>query len=240
MKSIITSALSAIILFVFIAGPAQATLLTIGQVTYGGSDYNLIYDNDAPFGSVIWLDYTHASVSWRDQMSWANSLNMPAVLEYTFILNSGYSLIWDGEWRLPSTIDGPYEYGYDGSSTFGFNITSSEMGHLFYNELGNLGYYDLRGSVNPDYGLVGAGPFQNLKADMYWTETTYAVAPFNAWVFTTATGSQDVRHKGGGYHPGLAVRSGRLEITPVPEPSTLLLLVSGLGVIVSFRKKFRS
>ena len=42
-------------------GRAQALLTTIGTADYLGNTYNLIYDNSSPFGSIVWLDYTHGA-----------------------------------------------------------------------------------------------------------------------------------------------------------------------------------
>jgi len=53
--------LAALALIGAVAGTASANLITIGQATYGGSNYNLIYDNDS---SLVWLDYSNQSEEW--------------------------------------------------------------------------------------------------------------------------------------------------------------------------------
>ncbi len=53
----------------------QAALTTIGQAQYGGQNYNLIWDNDSPFGSIVWLDYTNNYNTWQNQMNWVAGLN---------------------------------------------------------------------------------------------------------------------------------------------------------------------
>ena len=50
----VTKALTLALLMAALAVPAGATLLTIGTASYGGNNYNLIYDNDSPFGSIVW------------------------------------------------------------------------------------------------------------------------------------------------------------------------------------------
>ncbi len=157
-------------------GVAQATLTTIGTATYndgtGAKDYNLIWDDDNNGNSVVWLDYTNARASWQAQRSWALSLG--TALSVT--LNAGVSVTWDSSWRLPNTVDGVGigKYGYEGPDengnydyTYGYNLTNSEMGHLYYEELGNLGKVDTDGSYPSDYGLKNTGDFNNLVASWY-------------------------------------------------------------------------
>ncbi len=46
---------------------AQAELMTIGTAAYGGSDYNLIWDDNNNGNSVVWLDYTNDRTNWGAQ-----------------------------------------------------------------------------------------------------------------------------------------------------------------------------
>ena len=69
------------------SGMAKATLTTIGTATYGGQNYNLIYEDNQ---HLVWLDYTHVYAYWDNQMSWAAGLNNPGVLTYN--LNPGVSI----------------------------------------------------------------------------------------------------------------------------------------------------
>ena len=39
-----------------VVGTANASLITIGTASYGGSDYNLIYEDDSIDGGLVWLD----------------------------------------------------------------------------------------------------------------------------------------------------------------------------------------
>ncbi|MCP4368694.1 MAG: hypothetical protein GY797_11375, partial [Deltaproteobacteria bacterium] len=113
---------------------AQAGLTTIGTAAYGGSDYNLIWDDNNNGNSVVWLDYTNDLTDWQSQKDWALGLGS-AITSYN--IDPGYAVTWaDADWRLPTTVDGPYVFGYDGTTTGGYNITNSEMGHLYYDELG--------------------------------------------------------------------------------------------------------
>jgi hypothetical protein len=144
----------------------------------------LIYDTDL---NITWYDYTKSKANWYDQVAWAGGLSAGGVTG----------------WRLPSTVDGPWVMGYNGNTTAGYSITTSEMGHLFYTELGNKGYCDLNGVGNQsDWGLVNKGPFTNLiffldwpsaKDAYYWSSTKFSGNAEQAWVFNLSTGEQEPR-----------------------------------------------
>lgn len=196
-------------------GIATADLLTFGSVTYNGSNYNLIYDGDQ---GLIWLDYTSTmGAGWDYYIKWVSELNAPGALTYNF--NSGVEVTWNGDWRLPNTVDGKRVWGYDGTTTAGFNITTSEMGNLFYKTLGNRGCYDARGKLKPGWihdaawGLKNKGPFTNLYADTYWSDTEYEAYTEQAWAFNFSTGAQTntiFKHLGSRVI-AMAVRPGRVD-----------------------------
>ena len=229
-----------LLLLVF-SGSALAALEVIGTAVYQGSSYNLIWDDDNNGNSVIWLDYTQAQATWQNQMDWAAGLDPDGAGDsegqLTITWNPGISVTWsDAAWRLPATVDGTWVYGCDGSTTGGYNITNSEMGHLFYTELGNLGCKDT--SCNPSsgcqtgYGLQNQAPFQNLIASRYWSGLEYAANPAYAWLFTFDIGYQyyDFDQLHNGY--GLALRSGQVVNGSIPTLSEWgqILLVVMLGV----------
>ena len=222
-----------------IVTPAQAQLTTIGTADYLGNSCNLIYDNESPFGPIVWLDYTHGVDVWANQVAWAGSLDT-ALQPANYHLNAGVTVNWGGGWRLPSTVDGLYVGdSFDGTTPTGYNNTSSEMGHLYYTELGNLGYFDTSGNFQPGYGLLKTGDFQHLVAGFYWSGTEYAAYPGAAWYFNE--GYQNAWYENDLTYGGsaLAVRPGLVEMTSaaVPEPSTFLLLGAGLGGLVFWRKR---
>ncbi len=155
---------------------ANAALTNLGTDSLGNP---LIYDSDF---NITWYDYTKSQDTWDNQMTWASGLTV----------NFG-GTIYD-DWRLPSTVDGPYVWGNDGTTTAGYNITSSEMGHLFYTELGNKGYCSTSGYCpQAGWGLKNEGPFTHLDpVGYYWSSTEYAATPSNAWFFNFYTGAQQL------------------------------------------------
>ena len=65
--------LGTMFLFVFISGPANAALTTIGTAGYEGGNYNLIYDDEQ---ELVWLNYYHNVYGneWQDEVDWASGL----------------------------------------------------------------------------------------------------------------------------------------------------------------------
>jgi hypothetical protein len=225
------AALSTGLALLGMAGIAQAALTSIGTATYGGSDYNLIWDDDNNGNSVVWLDYTNNPAKWLDQNAWAAGLDS----SLTYNIDSAYNVTWDdGAWRLGSTVDGVPEIGYDGTTTAGFNITSSEMGHLFYEELENLGYFDTSGNTQSGYGLQNTGDFDNLVEAWYWSGAECANVSDGAWYFDMYRGGQSYYNQNN-LGRGLAVRSG--QVSAVPVPGAIWLLGSGLTSLVALARR---
>jgi hypothetical protein len=242
---------------------SHATLYDRGTDARGNK---LIYDSDL---DITWYDYTEVvSDSSVVKQVYAPDLS----LSYN---NWGGSVDWAGDltvgfggtvyddWRLPSTIDGLVVHGNDGTTTAGYNIVSSELGHLFYEELWNKGYYDASGTYVGDgnYGMNNMGIFKNLLSSWNVETTLYLSGTYvggvkpdksthlDEWFFDFADGKQDVRQElDWDFYQGLyvvrnnfygliAVRDGDVSALVTPEPSTYLLLGSGIAGLIVWRRK---
>ncbi len=213
------------------SGVVNAALTVIGTASYDSDgngtaeDYKMIYLDDGPFGPITWLDYTKIADNWQNQVSWASGLGGNLTVNLDPVYTS--TIDWSTGWRLPETADGSYVYGYDGTTTAGYNITTSEMGYLFYEALGNKGYYDTSGNgPQSGWGLQNTFDFDNLLADFYWSGTEYSPNPHSAWDFYFGYGYQGNYDKSS-HNYALAVRPG--DVSAVPVPGTVLLLASGLA-----------
>ena len=191
-----------VLVFCFsLSGTVNATLILRGSDTLGN---NLIYDTDL---DITWYDFSNPETFWQDQIDWATDLS----------IDFGGTIFDD--WRLPTTVDDP--------SSNGFNITTSEMGHLFYDELGGTAGSPISGSGDPDLGL-----FVNLQDDVYWSGTDFATNFGEAWAFTFRTGNQStIIFNSTTKFVAMAVRDGDVGGNSVPEPTTLALLALGLAGI---------
>ncbi len=166
-------------------------------------------------------------------MSWDNAVAWVDGLEY---YDSVRGVIWT-DWRLPTILDGPDVYGWDGTTTRGYNIITSEMGYMYYENLGNLGYRSTDGTYpQPGYGLNNTDLFDNLQSYTYWSGTDYNSNSNYAWYFNFRGGGQFPLTKNNTYN-AWAVHDG--DIGAVPIPSSIWLLGSGLLGLVGVRRKLR-
>lgn len=203
------------VVMLFVTVPGHADPL----VNNGG---NLIWDPDQ---NITWYNPVPTYMTWNQAMAWAAGLKVGGVTG----------------WQLPSALNADGSGPIDGA----YNVTGSEMGHLYYVELGNLAIYLPDGSLQPGGGLTNIGPFVNLQSNTYWSGTAIAATDEYGRRYAIAFGFE------GGYQGDrtqdssylvLAVHSGDVTVPPnaVPEPAAIPLLGFGLiGLAGGLRRKFR-
>jgi hypothetical protein len=226
--------LCTMVLVLGFVGTSNAFLYDRGNGLIYDSDQNITWLQDANlaatenFGvSGIESGSYIGFMSWNTAEAWIEAMN---TADY-----KGYN-----NWRLPTTVDGPcVVWGYDGTTTAGYNITTSEMGYMYYVNLGNKGLVATDGTdPQPGWGLNNVGPFINLQSYDYWSGTEYSANPGLAWDFLFYYGLQGLGVKDPDeYHYAWAVRDG--DVSAVPIPGAGWLLGSGLIGLVEFGRKFR-
>lgn len=255
-KILNTLVLSASLLCVSQSANAGLIARTFTDATFGTVDayyddvLKITWLKDANFAKTSGYD-ADGRMTWFTALVWAESLFIGGV----------------GGWRLPSVqaLNGQsfnYNRTYDGSSDFGYNITSSmnEMAYMFNVNLGLGGYCDTATSTATTCGNEGGSQWHNtawnrvidtanlgnnididnLMSYVYWSERGFGQSANSAWAFTTLEGYQDYYGKSSSIY-GWAVRDGDVgaplpPTTSVPEPTTLAIFGLGLLGLVLRRK----
>lgn len=198
--------------------------------------------------NVTWLrDVTgNGLMSWTDATNWVDGLDI-----------AGYS-----DWRLPSIVDkgfGGCNNLNQGGTDCGYNVltpTTSELAHLWYVTLGNKaicipGDAACWPNFQEGWGLKNTGDFPNINTafqdnpsyGLYWYGTAVGWPgpgpnPLFAWFFDVSQGRQSIiLQNSWGY--AMAVRSGDVAATEIPEPASLLLALTALGTLGLVRRRTR-
>jgi len=226
-----------------VANPLPLQGRDINGNAVGATDASAVFEYD-PNLNLTWLrDWNYAATTKYGNASPSGEMNWNTANIWASSLTVGS---FSG-WSLPSVTDTGTpgcNYGYVGTDC-GFNVygygtnspqaaTLSPMAYLWYAELGNKAYYDTSGNgpqANP--GLKNTGPFTNMQLGSYWSGSEYS--PSNAWRFFTE-GDQDLDGKSNALF-AVAVRSGDVAASAVPEPGTVALLSLSLGALVMVSRR---
>jgi hypothetical protein len=225
-----------------VPGQAHAALHDRGGGLIYDDVLNLTWLQDANFAMTSGYD-ADGRMNWEGAVAWANGLNF-----YDAVRGVTYS-----DWRLPSVspVNGEFinlNLAYDGSTDAGWNVgapdsiypgsVGSELAYTFHINLTNVGRYDTEGNLRSNWspmpnvtfidGTSGLpAEFWNIQPTDYWYDTD--TLPNDAFYFGFDVGTQFDGNKGNQFF-AWAVRDG--DVTPVPEQSSSILLISALGILL--------
>ena len=159
-------------------------------------------------------------MDWYAAVAWINYLNKTSYL--------GFST-----WRMPTTVNAST------SATDTPDPSSSEMAELILSELG--GPVGVDGSSILDTHNANFKLFTNFQAYLYWSGTEYFKNNNAAWSFNALVGedSQDFNAKNN-FFDVLPLLDGQVGATATPEPSSALLIATGLAGFSGFVMRRRS
>ncbi|MCP3931154.1 MAG: PEP-CTERM sorting domain-containing protein [Bacteroidetes bacterium] len=164
---------------------------------------------------------TEGIKSFTDALDWINRLNDPKNQRF----NSYH-------WSLPFTPDGNDENGwefYDGEY-YSYNVTSSELGHIYYNLWDDI----MKNYLNVPNDQTSTSFW--MATSSHDKKSTYKRDHFglkNCWAFDFQYGTQYLDSENFSNHV-LAIG------TPIPEPSTGLLFLTGLIFLTARTKTTRN
>ena len=148
------------------------------------------------------------TMTWWGAQAWVNNLSLGGV----------------AGWTLPITADA------SNPKDFGYNITTSQMGDLFYNQLGGVTYSSITITHNANYNL-----FSNVQNYVLWLNNEYMYNLSGAWHFVTNYGSQySISNKDTQLY-AWAVRPG--DVAAVPLPGSVWLFLYGLICFMSLKRR---
>ncbi|UOA08722.1 DUF1566 domain-containing protein [Methylobacter sp. S3L5C] len=173
-----------------------------GGVIHDTANY---YDGYTGIYNLTSADFNTSTgtMTWFGAQAWVNNLTLGGVTG----------------WSLPST---PVKAD-------GINVTSSQMGDLFYNQLGGAAWTDIETTHNANYDL-----FTNVQSYVYWSGSEYAPDPSAAWGLNTSSGYQGAPYKFGQFY-AWAVRPG--DVAAVPVPGAFWLFGSAMVGLMGLKRR---
>ena len=199
----------------------------------------MIYDNVL---NITWLqDANYAATQYTE----TNGLKGVDGGRMTWVAAKAWAdgLIYGGfnDWRLPSVGNTP---------TTGYNVTTGELGYMYYTNQNNLGFYDPNVAccvIQEGYGFHNINfidevssstmSFLNVQAGaygVYWYNERYD--DDLVWAFYTGYGDQKEFHEHYTRY-SWAVRSG--DVHPVPVPAAVWLLGMALLSLAGVKRRHR-
>ena len=196
-----------------------------------------------------------AVVVGLSSMSYANI--MPATLtvlgegtivgggatEYQLIYDSSLNVTWldytlpDKTWQNQMNAAMGLTVDFDGTDISGWSLPTDDDSNPADagNQLGTLFLTELKDTS----GLTNTGPFDNLKAVAYWSDTVDPNNTSHVFDFHGNDGTQQ-SHSETDQNYGLVCVTGDVDpISPVPEPGTVLLVGTGLAAFAMISKRRR-
>ncbi len=201
-------------LFVVVSSSSHAALYDRGNGLIYDDVLDITWMQDANYAQTTGYD-ADGRMTWADANTWADQLSY-----------GGFD-----DWRLASAGNAPAS---------GYNVTTGELGHMFYNNLGYTAGTSISGNVSFTDATLGGGTesFLNVQSWFYWYGEEYVPNTFNflAWAFSTGDGSQDYLTKNFSYY-SWAVRAG--DVSSVPVPAAAWLFGTALLGLVGVKRRHR-